>query len=410
MCSKGRNCGCVNGSAALENEIAALAGKIGPSIIRTRRELHQHPEVGYEEKWTGKFVATRLRKLGIEVKYPVAKTGVLGILRCPSPGKTIAFRADMDALPLTEQTGLPFASKIKGVMHACGHDAHVANLLGVAEILSKVRPSLRGNVKFFFQPSEESGPGGALPMINEGVMEKPHVDAVFGMHCDPTIPTGQFGFRPGVMMANTDSLKITIFGEGGHAARPHKAVDAVVVAAQAVNALQTVVSRRVNPIEPRVLSICTIHGGTKSNVICDKVEMEGTIRTLSAEVREQIPTVIHQILSGVTSANGARFELDVEKGYPSVVNDSKMTEFASGIVRKLYGEKAVFWLSQPMMGGEDFAYFLQKAPGTFIRCGIANRAKHTNYPWHHPMFNVDEDALPNAARLFASIAAEYMLG
>lgn len=388
--------------------ILRLASRFEKEIVRLRREFHMYPELGYEEYETSQRISRELAKAGLDVREGVAKTGVVGLLAGDKPGKTVALRADMDALPVEEQTGLPFSSRVKGKMHACGHDAHMAVVLGAAMILKEMRSGIAGNVKFIFQPSEEERPGGATPMIEEGVLKNPNVDVIFGIHCDPSLPAGKFGFRNGVMMAQADDVVIVIRGTGGHAARPHLTVDAIVTAAQAIMALQTIVSRKVDPVQPAVLSLCTIHGGVKSNVMCDRVEIEGTVRTLDPALSRKISGMIRKVLEGVTRSAGASYELTYTFGYPPLVNDPEVTDFARRVAGKMFGRRAVVDLKQPVMGGEDFACYLKKVPGSFIRMGIANPKKGVVYPWHHARFTIDEDVLVKGAALLAGLTVEYL--
>jgi amidohydrolase len=377
----------------ISERIRRITHSIFPRLVKLRREFHQYPELAFEEFETLRRITRELKKLRLQVKTGIAKTGVVGILYGNRKGKTVALRADMDALPVTEQTNVPYKSKIKGKMHACGHDLHMACVIGAACVLSRMKNDLPGNVKFIFQPSEESGSGGALPMIKSGVLKNPDVDGIFALHTDPSIPVGKVGVKDGPMMAHTNSFDLIITGKGGHGARPHQGVDAIQVAAQVIQALQTIVSRRTNPLDPVVVSIGVIEGGTASNVICDKVALKGTVRTLNKNVNKKMPQMIKQIVSGITRSAGADFIFNYRPGYPILTNDPKMTHLAREAVSKLYSKKAVVEIKNPVMGGEDCAYFLQKVPGAFLRVGIRNTKRKAVYPWHHPKFNVDEKAI-----------------
>ena len=379
-------------------------------LIRIRREIHRHPELGFEEHRTAELVASELRRLGVDVKEGVGRTGVVGFLRGDEEGRVIAVRADMDALSIEEKTGLPFKSETPGVMHACGHDAHMACVLGAATILWELRDELRGAVKFVFQPSEESLPGGARLMIEEGVLEGPKVDAILSLHTEPTIGSGSIGVRSGVMFAAADNFQITILGEGGHAARPHDSVDAIVVASQVVLALQTVASRRVDPLSPVVLTIGKMEGGYRSNVIADRVELEGTVRTLSQSWRDRIPEIMEETLSGVVKGLGAGYEFDYELGYPVLSNDESMTDLVRRVGRQVLGADRVAEIERPGMGGEDFAFYLEKVRGGMFRLGTGNEEKHATYPWHHPKFDIDEDSLPIGAAVLAQCVLDYLKG
>lgn len=372
-------------------------------VVRLRRKIHARPEIGFEEHETARFVAAYLRRLGLEVRTGVGKTGVIGLLRTGA-NRTIALRADMDALPLVEKTGLPFASRNAGRMHACGHDAHVACLLATAKLLMKHRRALPVNVKFIFQPAEESPPGGARPMIEAGVLEQPPVSQIFAIHCDTSIKTGRIGIKSGVAMANADNMEITVLGKGGHAARPHQSIDAIVVTAEIVSALQTIVSRNVNPLEPAVVTLATIQGGTKSNIICDRVEMRGTIRSVTTSMRKRLPLLISRIACGIASSMGASARCRFVRGYPALKNHESAVQYVREVAAGLFRKSAVIMLEQPVMGGEDFAYYLRKVPGAFVRLGVCDGTERTSYPWHHPKFDIDEKALPMGVALLAGLA------
>ncbi len=394
----------------IPERIKKITEQIFPKLVKLRREFHQYPEVAFEEFETAKRVTRELKKLNFQVKTGIAKTGVVGVLYGDRKGKTVALRADMDALPVTEQTNVSYKSKIKGKMHACGHDVHMTCAIGAATVLSRIKSELPGNVKFIFQPSEESGTGGALPMIKAGVLKNPDVSGLFALHTEPSIPVGKMGIREGAMMAHTNSFDLTITGKGGHGARPHQGVDAISVAAQVIQALQTIVSRRINPLDPVVVSIGVIEGGTASNVICDKVALKGTVRTLNKNVNKKMPQMIKQLVSGITRSAGADFELDYRQGYPVLINDPNMTKLAREAIAKLYSKKAIFEIKSPVMGGEDCAYFLNEVPGTFMRVGIRNPKKKAIYPWHHPKFNVDENAIKIGTAVLSQCVFDFLSG
>lgn len=391
-------------------KIKKISKEIFPSLVKLRRELHQYPELAFNEFKTSERIAKELKRIGIDFKKGVAKTGVVGLLNKTKQGKTLALRADMDALPVLEQTNFSYKSKNKGVMHACGHDVHMACLIGAAKILTRLKEELPGKVKFIFQPSEEVPPGGAKPMIEEGVLKDPDVSGIFALHCDSAVPMGKIGVREGPTMAHADSFDITIIGKGGHGARPHDGVDAIVVAAQVIQALQTIVSRKINPLEPVVISIGTMEGGSARNIICDKVILKGTARTLNKEVAKKIPGLLKEIISGITKSAGASFELNYYGGYPILINHPKATDLARRSIAKLFGKEAIFELRRPMMGGEDFAYYLQKIPGSFLRLGIRNPKKDAIYPWHHPKFTVDEEAIKIGSAVLAGVAFDFLSG
>ena len=388
--------------------IKAISKKIFQKLVKLRREFHQYPELFFNEFRTSERVAKELRKLRIPTKTGIAKTGVVGVLTGRKRGKTVALRADMDALPIEEQTGFPYKSRNKGVMHACGHDVHMACAIGAAVILSQLKDELNGNVKFIFQPSEEVIPGGAKPMIQAGVLKNPTVSGIFGLHCEPGIPAGKIGVKDGPFMAQVDDFDIAISGSSGHGARPHQGVDAIVVASQVIQALQTIPSRKIDPVEPVVISVGKIEGGTARNIICDRVMLKGTARSLSREVARKIPTLLKSITSGVTRAAGASFELIYSPGYPVLVNHPEATDLARGTITRIFGKQAIFEIKKPEMGAEDFAYFLQKVPGTFLRLGIRNPKKGAVYPWHHPKFTVDEEVIKMGAAVLAGVAFDFL--
>lgn len=388
-------------------QFLGMARELLPELVRLRRQIHQNPELGFEEHRTARLVAETLRELNIEVTEGIAKTGVVGLLKGQEDGRVVALRADMDALPLEEKTGLPFASRNQGVMHACGHDAHTAMLLGAAMLLSQVRDRLPGRVKFIFQPCEESPPGGAQGMIQEGVLDKPKVGGIFGLHVNPLMPAGTIGLKEGTVMAAADMFKLVIKGKGGHGATPHHTVDSIVVAAHVIQALQTIPSRYVDPVKPVVLSIGTIHGGTKSNIIAGEVKLSGTVRTLDPSLRERIPELMEKMIKGVSSAFGAECSFEYERGFPPVVNHSQMVELVRRAAAKIVGSKRCFPIKQPSMGGEDFAYYVQRVPGAFFHLGVAKK-EGPNYPWHHPQFDIAEEALPVGAAILAQIAVDFL--
>ena len=413
----------------ITKKIKNISKEIFPSLVKLRRQLHQYPELAFNEFRSSERITKELSKLGIDVKKGVAKTGVVGVLNIGNPalrhaqggersrttkggegrkGKTMALRADMDALPILEQTKFSYKSKNKGVMHACGHDVHITCLIGAAKILTRLKEELPGKVKFIFQPSEEVTPGGAKPMIEAGVLKNPDVSGIFALHCDSSIPVGKIGVREGPTMAQAESFDVTIIGKGGHGARPHDGVDAIVVASQVIQGLQTIPSRKISPVEPVVISIGKIEGGYARNIICDKVILKGTARTLNKEIAKKIPGLLKEIISGITKSAGASFELNYYGGYPILINHPKATDLVRRSVSRLFGKSAIFEIEKPVMGGEDFAYFLQKVPGSFLRLGIRNPKKDAIYPWHHPKFTVDEDAIKIGSAVLAGIAFDFL--
>jgi len=383
------------------------ARKIEPEIIETRREIHQKPELAYKEKATARLVTEKLKDLGLKVKTGIGGTGVMAVLQGPKAGKVVALRADMDALPIEELADIDFKSRVKGVMHACGHDTHVAMLLGAARLLVNRKDELPGTVKFLFQPAEENGgKGGAKPMIRAGVMDNPKVDYVFGLHIDNDLNSGTLGFRGGPIMASPDTFEIKVIGRGGHGAYPHETVDPVYVAAQVIIALQGVSGRMIDPIQPFVITIGSIHSGTKENIIPDQAILQGTLRTLDEKTRKLAKAKIAEVSRGVSKAFGAKAEVDFEKdAYPVTVNDVHVTEQAMKIIKKIPRTKVR--VREPIMGGEDFSRFLHEAPGTFYFLGTHNPAKGCVHPNHSPRFKVDEDVLKLGAASLATLAMEF---
>ncbi len=392
------------------NLIKNISNRIYPGMVKLHRDLHQYPELNFKEFKTSERIARELTQLKITVKKGIAKTGVVGLLEGKRGGKTVALRADMDALPILEQTNLPYKSKNPGVMHACGHDVHMTCVIGAAKILSTMKDELKGKVKFIFQPSEEVQPGGAKPMVRAGVLKNPNVSAIFGLHCDPSIPIGKIGVREGPFMARADSFDIIVHGIGGHGARPHDGVDAIVVAAQIIQGLQTITSRKISPVEPVVISVGKIEGGTARNIICDRVILKGTARSLNQKVANRIPKLLKEITGGIAKSAGASAPVIYQTGYPVLINPHETTEFARHTISAMFGKDAVYEIQKPLMGAEDFAYYLQKEPGSFLRLGTRNPRKGTYYPWHHPKFSVDENAIKIGASVLAGLALDCLNG
>ena len=366
-----------------------------------------HPEIGLQEIRTSALVAEKLKSLGIEVITNVGITGVVGTLKGKYPGKTILIRADMDCLELQEQNEVEYKSQAPGRMHACGHDAHTTWVLGAAMILSGLKDQLHGNVKFLFQPAEETN-GGADRMIQEDALENPHVDAAIGAHVWPAVESGKIGVKYGSMMAAPDLFRITIHGKGGHGAEPHNCIDPIAIGCQVYMAFQTIISRRTNPVEPAVLTVGQFTAGTAHNIIPDKVNMVGTVRTLSYELRESIPKMMEAVLKAIAEANGATYQFEYIPYYPSVINDDEMTALVETAGKEILGDSNVIRLDKPTMGAEDFSYFQQKVPGAFFTVGTYNPEKGIIKPLHNPQFNLDEDILPKAAAVLAQCAATYL--
>lgn len=376
-------------------------------IIRIRRQIHANPELTYKEFETANLVAEKLRSLGLKVKTGVGGTGVVGLLKGAKDGNVVVLRADMDALPVTENVGVPFKSKKEGVMHACGHDTHVAMLLGAAMLLTKHTSELHGTVKFLFQPAEEhGGRGGAKPMIEEGAMEDPKVDFVFGLHIDGDTPAKVFSLRGGPIMAAPDAFKIIIKGKGGHGSEPHKTIDPIFVSAQVITALQGVSSRMIDQMEPFVVSVCSMHSGSKDNIIPDDAVLEGTIRTLNEKIRTLAKKYVQNVTKSVCRAFNATCRIEfMQDAYPVTINDPKVTKRVFSILRTIKGTRTLE--RTPILGGEDFSRFLRKAPGAFYFLGTRNPKKGCVYTNHSSKFKVDEDVLKYGSVSLAKLALEF---
>ncbi|HVR43156.1 MAG TPA: amidohydrolase [Thermoanaerobaculia bacterium] len=410
------------GIGTLDALIDARAREIEPKVIEWRRDIHRNPELGNREFRTAKLVAEHLKRLGLEVRTGIAHTGVVGVLRGGRPGGVVALRADMDALPVTEQVDLPFASKARatydghevGVMHACGHDGHVAILMGVAEILAGVREEIAGTVKFVFQPAEEGAPageeGGAELMVKEGVLRDPAPSAIFGLHIGSRFASGEIGYRIGGAMASVDVLRITVRGRQTHGAYPWLGVDPIVVAAQIVLALQTIPSRQLDStLAPSIVTIGAIHGGVRSNIIPDEVEMIGTIRALDSEMQDEIHERIRRTAGKIAESAGASATVQIERGYPVTWNDATLTEAMLPTLRRVAGESNVMAVPATL-GAEDFSFFQKEIPGLFFFVGTrppgvpAGEAASN----HSPHFFVDESGLIVGVRSLAHLAVDYL--
>lgn len=386
--------------------IKELAEGFYPQGMEIRRRLHMHPELSGEEKETAALAARTLAEAGIEYREGVAGYGLTGLIRGGRPGKTVLLRADMDALAVDEETDLPYRSRRPGVMHACGHDGHTAGLLMAAMILNELKDELPGAVKLMFQPAEETV-GGALPMIEAGVLEDPKVDAAFGCHLWGNLAEGKVCVKAGPLMAAPDEFNITLHGRGGHGAMPHAAVDPVIMAAETVMQFQTIISRRRNPLDPAVISVCMIRGGETHNVIPGRVDMTGTIRTFSRELRDLIPLEMERILRGVALSSGGSYDFRVEKRYPPLVNHPGVTAIVRGAAEKILGKEGVVEAAEPNMGGEDFAYLAERTPASFFLVGIAG--KEGPVPHHSPHFRWDDGVLKISSACLAQCAVDFLL-
>jgi amidohydrolase len=394
-------------------EIQAAAEAMISRLVETRRDLHRHPELSNREERTGQLVAERLRALGLEeVRYPVARTGVVGVLKGGRPGPVVALRADLDALPIQEKPDTPYKSENAGVMHACGHDAHTAMLLGAAEALVKLKARIPGTVVFLFQPAEEGAPegeeGGASLLVKEGALDGPKVDAVFGLHVALGVDIGQIGFTDGPIMASSDSFTIEVQGHSVHGAMPHLGLDPVPVAAEIVQALQLIVSREVDAQQPRVLSIGRIQGGTRYNIIADRVVMDGTLRTFDPAVRADIKARMQRTVNGVALAQGLTASLRfIDAGNAPTVNDKALTLRSLPSLARVFGKEGVVAI-RPLMVAEDFSVYASKAPSLLLILGTRNRAKGIESVNHTADFDIDEAALPLGVRSLVTLALDFL--
>ncbi|HET8546998.1 MAG TPA: M20 family metallopeptidase [Bryobacteraceae bacterium] len=398
---------------AREERIAAAAQALQDSLIRQRRDFHMHPELSNREERTSKVIAERLKALGLEdIRTGVSNHGIVAMLKGGRPGPAVAIRADMDALPIEETLDVPYKSRNKGVKHACGHDVHMTVALGTAEILSRMRSELAGSVRFIFQPAEEGAPegedSGAARMIREGALENPRPSVIFALHTNPSVPAGKVAYAPAAMLASSDRLYITIVGRKVHAAWPHQGIDPIVVAAECITALQTIRSRRIDPVEPLVITIGSIHGGNRENIIADEVRLEGTMRTHNEQVRERAMSLVREVVSGVAASHGAK--ADVRWGTrsnPPTVNDTALLETMLPAMRKSIGAENVIQVP-PVMGAEDYAYFLKQVPGFMFWLGVGNAAKGIAGMLHTPEYDADESSLAVGVRVMTNLVLGYL--
>ncbi|ANV91340.1 M20 family metallopeptidase [Picosynechococcus sp. PCC 8807] len=385
-------------------EIRSLAETLAPRLIEIRRHIHAHPELSGEEQQTAAYVSGVLSSCGIAVQESVGKTGVIGNLRGQGTDpRTLGIRVDMDALPIQECTKLDYASTRMGVMHACGHDVHTTVGLGAAMVLAQLPEAIAGNIRFLFQPAEEIAQG-AKWMVDDGALVG--IDGVIGLHVFPTIPAKNIGIRYGALTAAADDLEIFIYGESGHGARPHQAIDAIWIAAQVVTALQQSISRTQNPLRPIVLTIGKINGGRAANVIADEVHMTGTVRSLHPETHADLPQWIENIVANICNTYSAKYKVNYQRGVPSVQNDPGLTKILEQASREALGDRHVEILPEPSLGAEDFSMYLENLPGTMFRLGVGHQNR-LNYPLHHPLFDIDESAILTGVVTLAYTAHKY---
>lgn len=372
-----------------------------------RRAIHNNPEASGKEFATSELIAKELKAMGVDVQTFEGKTGVVGLVRGNQPGKTIALRADMDALPLQETTNLEFSSKNRMVAHACGHDIHTAVLLGCAKILNQRREELAGNVKFIFQPAEETL-SGAKSMIEAGVLENPDVDAIIALHCWPDLPVGSVGVKKGSFMASADTLDITIHGRAGHAAHPHKSIDSIVITGHVISALQTIISREVSPIDSAVITIGKINGGTAANIIADKVEMAGTVRTINKSLRDKMPQMIERVVCKTAESMNGSAVINYHMGTPPLINDEEIVSLIEETAVNALSRNNVFALESASMGGEDFAFYLEKIPGAMFRLGTSNSDTDTCLALHNPNLIFDDQAIATGIVVLCGVVSEFL--
>ncbi|WP_028783970.1 M20 metallopeptidase family protein [Thalassobacillus devorans] len=376
-----------------------------PSWTEWRRHLHQNPELGLEEVETNTFIVERLKEMGHKHVETIADTGVVVLVEGKAPGKTVALRADIDALPIQDEKDVAYKSKVSGKAHLCGHDAHTTMLLGAAQLL-KDNPPEKGNIKLIFQPAEE-GRFGAQKMIEHGVLENPKVDAIAGLHVNPDVPTGYVTCAEKEVCAAADFFNLEIIGEGGHAAHPHRAIDSITMTAEVISSLQQLISRQIDPLAPTVLTMGQIHGGSADNAIAPNVKVGGTVRTLDPDVRYSIEEKMNRVVKGITDAFGGSYQLTYNYFYPPLINDTSLVPSVKEAVGEVLGNDR-FSIVKPSMGGEDFSFYANEIPAVFFRLGVRNEAKNAFYPLHHPKFDLDEEAMPYGASILATWALNQL--
>lgn len=388
------------------SQLRAEIQSLQPHLIKWRRQLHQCPELGFQEYQTAEFISQKLQEWGINHQTGIAKTGIVANIPGHRKGPVLAIRADMDALPIQEENDIPYRSQYNGRMHACGHDGHVAIALGTAYYLSKNPQNFAGTVKIIFQPAEENT-GGAKPMIEAGVLKNPDVDAIIGLHIWNNLPLGTVGIRSGPLMAASETFRCIIFGKGGHGAMPQQTIDSILVAAQIVNTLQTIVARNVNPIDSAVVTVGEFHAGTAPNVIADTAQISGTVRYFNPALAEFLPRRIEEIIAGVCQSHGASYDFNYMRLYPPVINNHVLAELVRSVASSVIETPAGIVPECQTMGSEDMAFFLQEVPGCYFFLGSANLSKNLVYPHHHPRFDFDETVLGIGVEIFVRCVEKF---
>ena len=390
----------------LKDQLFSKIDVLNSTVVELRHHLHEHPELSNSEKETTKLLKTMLEEAGLKVTTYEEHYGLIAELINDPSRPFVAIRADIDALPIHEQTLLPYSSSTKGIMHACGHDSHTAIVLGLALAFTNLDTALNANLRFIFQPAEEVLDGGSPQMIEDGVLD--NVKAIFALHAYPYLPTGQIGYKYGVMLASADMFEIEIFGKSSHGARPHEGVDAILVTSMVVNALNHIVSRQIDPLHPAVISLGTIEGGKAANVLCDHVKLRGTVRTVNHDVRKQIPKMMEVSMEGICKSMHAKYNFNYDFGTPEVVNDRTMVDLIRSEAESVIGSENCIDLEDPVMGGEDFGFYLEKVPGAFIRLGTCTEEKESCFSQHNSRFNVDDDALIIGMKVLGATALKAL--
>jgi amidohydrolase len=390
------------------DQLLKEAGNLLTEMREIRRDLHKHPELGTQEVRTSRIVADYLTSLGLDVKTGIGGYGVVATLSTRAAAKSVALRGDMDAIPVEEKNKVSYASTRPGVAHCCGHDGHTAILLGTANLLCKFSDSLKGNVKFIFQPSEDKSPGGALPMIADGVLRDPDVDGIFSLHLSPYLSEGLVGIKSGLCTISSAEFVMKMIGKGGHVASPHESVDPVTMAGMVIMAGQTIVSRRIDPLDPTIVSFCTVNGGTASNIIPGEVTLTGSIRTLNPDKREALAGQLQQMARGVAHAGGGKCRFTFKMEYPAVFNHPELAAEFRHSAAKIVTAESVIDMQSPSMTGEDVAYFHQKVPGAHWLLGTANSAKNFTHPLHSPFFDFNEEVMPIGVAIHACCAVDFL--